>query len=322
MHCATFSPSIRSCNRRAATTVCRAKYKNPLGLHSSVWTGTWEKAAAENAIRRTKELGYQLIEVSVGEPETIDAEMTKSILEDNGLAASGSLGLRFDADISSEDPECSRRGKELLIASLKKVHGFGGNFLSGVTHSAMGKYDQPATKANWENSVKALREVGSMAQDLDIDVGLEVVNRYESNLVNTASQAMEMVSDIGLPNVVVHMDSYHMNIEEDSMEAGIRTCAANLGYVHIGEAHRGYLGTGSVDFDGLFSELMRVGFDGPIVFESFSSEVVTAALSNALSVWRNMWKDSSDLASHAYAVMDGKLTSAWIKASRENSTQQ
>jgi D-psicose/D-tagatose/L-ribulose 3-epimerase len=80
-------------------------------------------------------------------------------------------------------------------------------------------------------------------------------------------------------------------------------------YVHIGESHRGYLGTGSVDFDGLFLALARRNFAGPIVFESFSSAVVSKDLSNTLCVWRNLWEDGADLAQHARQYIDTQLRS-------------
>src|SRR5699024_9461772 len=94
-------------------------------------------------------------------------------------------------------------------------------------------------------------------------------------------------------------DTYHMNIEESGMLEPILDAGDRLRYFHIGESHRGYLGTGTVDFDGTFRALARSGFDGPIVFESFSSKVVSASLSNTLGIWRNLWAASDDLAAHA-----------------------
>lgn len=89
-----------------------------------------------------------------------------------------------------------------------------------------------------------------------------------------------------------------------------------LGYMHIGESHRGYLGSGTVDFDALFRGRARVGYDGPVVFESFSSAVVNADLSNTLAIWRNLWEDSGDLAAHAnrYALIASHF--GWRRPSR------
>jgi hypothetical protein len=101
-----------------------------------------------------------------------------------------------------------------------------------------------------------------------------------------------------------------MNIEEGFVGQAIEQCGRHLGYFHIGESHRGYLGTGTVDFTAVFRSLARIGYDGPIAFESFSSAVVDPQLSNMLGVWRNIWSDSHDLARHAKAFMEAQRLAA------------
>jgi D-psicose/D-tagatose/L-ribulose 3-epimerase len=125
---------------------------------------------------------------------------------------------------------------------------------------------------------------------------------------------MELLADANHPNLYVHLDSYHMNIEEPSMEMAVRLCGEKLGYVHLGESHRGYMGSGSVDFEGLFRGLAEIDYRGPITFESFSSAVVSEDLSNNLCVWRNLWSDSSDLAEHAQGYIDTHWSAALITA--------
>ena len=98
-----------------------------------------------------------------------------------------------------------------------------------------------------------------------------------------------------------------MNIEEDGMEKSVTAAGDKLGFVHIGESHRGYLGSGNVDFDTFFAALKKINYQGPITFESFSSAVVDPALSNALCVWRNLWSDSDDLASTALSFMKARI---------------
>jgi D-psicose/D-tagatose/L-ribulose 3-epimerase len=125
------------------------------------------------------------------------------------------------------------------------------------------------------------------------------VNRYETNVFNTGRAALSYLDEVGNANVSVHLDTYHMNIEESDLFQPFLDTGARLGYVHIGESHRGYLGTGTVDFESTFRALARIDYDGPIVFESFSSAVVSPTLSNTLGIWRNLWSDSEDLAAHA-----------------------
>ena len=100
-----------------------------------------------------------------------------------------------------------------------------------------------------------------------------------------------------------------MNIEEPDMFSPVLDVGERLGYVHIGESHRGYLGSGSVDFDSFFRALAHIGYDGPVVFESFSSAVVHEQMSNMLGIWRNLWQDGDDLASHANSFIRNQIRS-------------
>ena len=136
------------------------------------------------------------------------------------------------------------------------------------------------------------------------------MNRYESNLVNTAEQALALVDQVGAPNLVVHLDAYHMNIEETTLADPVRQCGDRLGYVHIGDSHRGYLGTGTVAFDELFRALAEIGYRGPLTLESFSTAVISERFATALAVWRDPWEDGRDLAGHARRFIVDQLSAA------------
>ena len=274
-----------------------------LGVHALVWVGGWSKEECRTAIKNTVEAGYGLIEIPALDPSKIDSKDTAQVLKDHGIKGACSLGLSFDADINNDDSEVVARGEEKLMKALSVVESIGGDYLGGVLFSALGKYPKPASQKSWDNAAQSLRKLAKRAQESGITLGLEPVNRYESNLINTVDHAVQMIKDVGEKNVKVHLDVYHMNIEEDGMEKSVIACGDKLGYVHIGESHRGYLGSGNVDFDTFFSALKKINYSGPIAFESFSSAVVDPALSNTLCVWRNLWSDSDDLASHALQYM-------------------
>jgi D-psicose/D-tagatose/L-ribulose 3-epimerase len=165
----------------------------------------------------------------------------------------------------------------------------------------------PASASGRASSVDAIRSLAARASSLGVRLSLEVVNRYETNLINTGRQALEYLKEVDRPDVSVHLDTYHMNIEESDLFQPILDAGDRLGYVHIGESHRGYLGTGSVDFGSAFRALDRISYDGPIVFESFSSAVVSPTLSNTLGIWRNLWSDGDDLAAHANRFIRDQL---------------
>jgi D-psicose/D-tagatose/L-ribulose 3-epimerase len=166
------------------------------------------------------------------------------------------------------------------------------------------------------NSVDVIRRLAERAAASDITLGLEFVNRYETNLLNTAAQTVAYIGEVGAPNVVVHLDSYHMNIEEANFRDPVFDCGDRLGYVHIGENHRGYLGQGHVNFPELFAALGEVGYDGVITFESFSSAVVDEDLSKILRIWRNMWTDGMDLAKQARTYIGEQIAATRGVAAR------
>jgi D-psicose/D-tagatose/L-ribulose 3-epimerase len=152
------------------------------------------------------------------------------------------------------------------------------------------------TERGYANAVSAMQELASNAAREGVTIGLEVVNRYESNVLNTTEQGLQFLSDVGSPNATLHLDTYHMNIEEQGMAEAIELAGDRIGYFHVGESNRGPLGSGTVDFAETFAALDRIGYDGTITFESFSSAVVSPALTRALCIWRETWDDGMELA--------------------------
>lgn len=276
------------------------------GCHGSVWTGSFDPENFRSAVRLTGEAGYDLIELPLLDPHGFDVTAGRAIIDEYGINVNVSLGLNDTTDISSEDPAAIAAGEALLVRAVDVLSELGGDWLVGVIYGALQKHMAPATERARQSGIGVIRRVADRAQASGIRVGLEVVNRYETNIINTARQALQYVHEVDRSNVYLHLDTYHMNIEESDMMNPFLDAGDRLGYVHIGESHRGYLGSGTVDFDTTFRTLERIGFDGPIVFESFSSAVVDPVLSNMLGVWRNLWDDNVDLASHANAFMRNK----------------
>ena len=272
--------------------------------------GGWSKDQCRESIKNSAEAGYGLIEIPALDPKSIDVEHTKATLKEFGLKGACSLGLSFDADINNDDSEIAKRGEARLMDALNVVEQLGGDYLGGVIFSALGKYKFPPTKKARDNAVAALKRLAIAAQAKGITLGLEPVNRYESNLLNTGSQALEMIKDIGEPNVVVHLDIYHMNIEEQDLVSPVLEAGNKLGYVHIGASHCGPLGTGNIDFDSFFGALAKIGYKGTITFESFSSTVVAPDLSSTLGIWRNLWTDNKSMAKSAREYIENKIVAA------------
>ncbi len=272
---------------------------NPLGVHALVWTGGWAADEAELAIASTAAAGFDLIEIPALDPARIDIRDTLGRLADHGIRATISLGLSPEADINSEDADRVERGRRTLLEALAVARGLQSDYIGGVIFSSMMKYGSATTDASRRSSASVIKELAQEAARDGITVGLEFVNRYESNLLNTVQQTLDFMDLVDEPNVVVHADVYHMNIEENGFRAPLLLCGDRLGYVHIGESNRGYLGQGTIDFDEVFGALADMDYTGPMTFESFSSAVVDPQLSNTLAVWRNLWSDGMDLATNA-----------------------
>lgn len=279
---------------------------DPLGCHALVWVGDWSEPSARSAIESTARVGYDLIEVPILDPRTVDTTMTKRLLEDNGLGSACSLRLDDATDVSSEDPTVVAAGRDRLSAAVEVTHDIGATHLVGVLYSKLGKYPRPIAATGRAHVVESMAWLAKLASDAGLSMSLEVVNRYETNVVKTSADMLTLIDETGA-DIGLHLDSYHMNIEENGFLEPIQQAGSRLGYVHVGESHRGYLGTGTIDFDAFFGAVRAGGYAGPIAFESFSSAVVHPDLSNNLAVWRNLWDDSANLAQTAYAFKAERL---------------
>ncbi|MHC2187164.1 D-psicose/D-tagatose/L-ribulose 3-epimerase [Rathayibacter agropyri] len=280
---------------------------NPLGVHALVFAGGTTPYEVTATIEQTKAAGFDLLELSLHDVANLDTDSARAALEANDLGIVCSRGLAFSADVSSDDPEVVARGAKLLADSLETTHALGGTHFTGALYSALGKYSAPLSTAGRANVVSVLTDLAAEAAGKGMTLGLEICNRYETNVINTAADALRLADDIGADNVLIHLDTYHMNIEEDDFFRPVLLVGDRLGYVHVGENHRGYLGSGHLDFTSFFHALAAVDYRGPITFESFSSAVVSPTLSNDLAIWRNLWNDGPALARHAHAFLVNAL---------------
>lgn len=291
-------------NDSTASSVAPA---NPIGIHAGVWVGDWTPISAEYAIRESARAGFDLIEIPVRDPRTTDLTLTRSLLAEHGLDAVVSLALGDTQDINTEDQASSDRGEQLLEDAVTFASGIGATYIGGVLYSKMAKYSYAGTTASRENSLAVLRRVAAKAGENGIRLGMEYVNRYESNLLNTARQTVDFIDELGADNVLLHIDTFHANLEESDQATAVRDAGDLLGYIHAAENHRGYLGSGSIDWPNLFRQLVLSGYSGPITFESFSSDVVGRATSEDIGLWRNLWSDPADLARSANLFLRSNL---------------
>lgn len=290
---------------------------NPLGVHALVWRPDGTSSPWRRAVEGAAAAGFDLLEIPLRDPSAVAAAALRPQLQAAGLRPVCLLGLPFDADVSSTDPQVAGRGEHLLLAALDVTVELGASYLGGVLYSAAGKYDRPPSAAGRRSTVEVLGRLADKAAGVGVTVGLEVVNRYETNLVNTAAQALALIDEIGAANLVVHLDTYHANIEETDVAAAIRATDDRLGYLHASESNRGPLGHGSVDFPAVFSALAATGYTGPIGFEGFTAADAPPALVASMALWRDHWDDPYAVARSARHFITSGLAIARRGAARE-----
>ena len=281
-----------------------------LGIHSFVWTGGQTQEGLEMALNKTAEHGYRTIEFAYLRPEKFNLDRLAKLAQSLDVEIGVTMGLPIDRDISSEDAAAVSAGKQTLADAVRAVRDIGGNKLGGILYSAHTKYNRQPTKKGWDNSVAAIAATADVAKDARVDLVLEIVNRFETNLLNTAAQGLKFISETGSDHVRLHLDTFHMNIEEANPAAAIRLAGDKIGYFHIGESNRGYLGDGVINFDLAFDALLDIGYGRDITFESFSTAIVDQSLSVACGIWRDTWTDNMPLAKHARAYIEMKMDEA------------
>lgn len=283
---------------------------NPLGCHGLVWTSDFRPDRFDDVAQRIARAGFDLFEVPLMDPWGFDAERAAAALRANNLQVTLSVGHRADTDVSSEDAATAAAGEKLLIQAIDQASRLGASQVVGVLYSQLKRYSAPVTPAGRRQAQRVLARVADHAESLGLGLSLEVVNRYETNVFNTVADAADFVAGIGKPNVKLHVDSFHMNIEETNLYTPLIAVAELIGYAHVSESTRGYLGSGGVRFGDFFRGLADAGYTGPITFETFSSRQLEPDLAGLLAVWRPFYDDTDALAAHAARFLRGQVEAA------------
>ncbi len=260
------------------------------GAHAFIWAGEWTPEGAEKVIRGAAEAGLDFVEIPLLHPESMDVSRTRELLDRYGIGCTCSLGLPKAAHL----PFAPERAEEFLKAAVDVTAALGAPALSGAIYTHLGTLTGRApSEEELEAVARVLRSVARYAAERGLSLGVEPVNRYESYLINLASQACEMLGRIGEPNVFVHLDTYHMNIEEKGFYDPIVATGERMGYIHLSESDRGTPGTGNVHWDEVFRGLEATGYDGYLVMESFAA--VNEDIIGATALWRDVVGDPQAL---------------------------
>lgn len=224
----------------------------------------------EEGLRAAGDLGFDAVELSVRSAADIQADVLRRMLKDRHLRlsalATGQACLFDSLCLSSTDDAVRARTVELLQAEIRLAADFGAAvIIGGIRGRLTGTPEEQ--QAQRTAAVEALRDCATSAAPLGVTLVLEPINRYETNFVNTAAEALALLENVGEPSFKVLLDTFHMNLEEVSLPASIRLIGERLGYVHVADSNRHAPGKGHTDFTSVFEALKSLGYDGVVSAE-------------------------------------------------------
>jgi D-psicose/D-tagatose/L-ribulose 3-epimerase len=271
------------------------------GAHPFIWAADWSPEGAERVIRGAAEAGLDFVEIPLLHPEALDVDGTRALLEAHGIGCTTGLGLPAAAHL----PFAPDAAEAFLRSAVDAAAGLGSPVLTGAVYTHLGTLTRkPPTGEELELVRQVLRRVARYAAENGVALGVEACNRYETYLINLAADAASMVRALDEPTAFVHLDTYHMNIEEKGFRDPIVATGDLLGYVHLSESDRGTPGTGNVNWDAVFRGLREIDYDGRLVMESFAA--VNEDIIGATAMWRNVVGDPQALVTDGLAFLRSK----------------
>ena len=262
------------------------------------WSQDWAADPDElsERVRRAGAIGFDLVEIHCDALLSWDADDRADLRRH---AADHDVGLTFvttlseDADVSSPDPAVRQRGVERLTTAIEMVDEMDGRYLGGLTYGAWNPSfdgDLDAKSERTERSIETWRDVSDVAEAHDVVCTVEVVNRFEQYMLNTAAEARSFVEAVDSLNLQIMLDTFHMNIEEDDVAAAIRTAGDRLGHFHVGENNRKVPREGgNVPWSEIGDALDAIDYDGPVVMEPFVRP--GGDVSQDVGLWRDLSGD-------------------------------
>jgi len=267
------------------------------GINTLLYAATFTDENTK-IFKKFKQMGFDGVEIALEKKGDIDYKRTLNELKENGLECSSICGLFGpDRDIRGPNKNYIENGKSYIKDCIDACSALECNLFVGPVYSAVGRANlepEEARKEQWETAVKNLKEICKYAEDKGVFIALEPLNRFETDFINTCRQAVDIIEDVGSDMLKIHLDTFHMNIEEKSSKQAILDAGELLYHFHASENDRGAPGTGQVHWGEIASSLEDIDYDRYVVIESFTPEVKVIA--KAASIWRQTEKDGYVLA--------------------------
>ncbi len=260
------------------------------GIYYAYWEQEWASDYIPY-IEKVAKLGFDFLEIACTPINGYTDQQLKDIRQaakDNGIFLTAGHGPAPSQNLASADPAIVKNAKEFFTTLLKNLEKLDIHTIGGGIYSYWPvDYSKPIDKAgDWARSVKNVREIGKVAADCGVDYCLEVLNRFEGYLLNTAEEGVKFVKEVDLPSVKVMLDTFHMNIEEDSMGDAIRATKGLLGHFHTGECNRRVPGKGRMPWREIGNALNDIGYEGLVCMEPFVR--MGGTVGSDIKVWRDI----------------------------------
>ncbi len=290
------------------TVASKETFPIALACHANILVADASLETLPGALDTISALGYSHVVLPPMDPGATDIPALRQLLAERGLAAITMVGGHSPAtDVGSPDPSVRAAGAALMRSVIDFTAELGGDQVNGVPYGIFG---HPAAAIAPDAFARSAVEVGlaaDYAHERGIMMTFEVLNRYETSLVNTAAQAMEYVALSGSENLRIHLDTFHMAIEEADMGAAIRLALPKLGYLELGQSGRGLLSTGVVDIPGIVRLALDAGYTGRFGIEAFARSILPEGLGDVLAIWREPYAAGADVAKDAIDVIQHGL---------------
>ena len=262
-----------------------------IGIYYAFWTREWDVDFFP-FIGKVKRLGFDQLEINGGTFAAMTPAERRRLTDEAeklGIVLSYGIGLTPDHDVSSLDESIRQSGIRFMRGMIEAVGAAGGGMIGGTVHSSwpstlpVGAADK---RPYLERSLASVKEYVKVAEDNNVILNVEVINRFEQYLLNTCDEALAYVREIDSPACGILLDTFHMNIEEDSLPDAILKAKGHLSALHLGETNRKLPGLGRMPWREIRVALDDIGFDGPLVMEPF----ITAGgkVGRDIGVWRDL----------------------------------
>ena len=281
--------------------------KNRIGLSTFVLASPFSNKDL-SLMGKVKLMGYDVLEVCIEDPAILSPDAMNVAAKKYGLDISICGAFGPDRDISHEDPKIRRQGIAYLNTCVDFAAEVGSPFVCGPMYSATGKtrlLSPVERKQQFDWAVESIVTVAGYAQANGVGLAIEPLNRFETDLINTLEQGLELCRAVDLDNVGLLIDTFHMHIEEKSLTESIRMAAPYIFHVQVSENDRGTPGKGQVHWDEFFAALNEINYKGSIVVESFLPTVKEIA--RAVSLWRAVAPSMDALATDGFEFINSKV---------------